>query len=71
MEILVHVLGTREVQPFGNFLETPKIRSNCETKIGDLMIGLDNLYLEKRKRKRRRGGREGGLDKNDGRWVCV
>ncbi len=64
MEILVHVLETREVQPFGNFLETPKIRSNCETKIGDLMIGLDNLYLEKRnRRRRRRRKRKGGWTK--------
>jgi hypothetical protein len=64
LEILVHVLETREVQPFGSFLETPKIGSNCETKIGDLMIGLDNLYLEKRnRRRRRRGKRKGGWTK--------
>jgi hypothetical protein len=48
-------------------LETPKIRSNCETKIGDLVIGLDNLYLEKRnsrrRRRRRRGKRKGGWTK--------
>ncbi len=64
MEILVHVLETREVQPFGIFLETPKIGSNGETKIGDLMIGFDKLYLEKRKRRRRRRGkRKGGWTK--------
>jgi hypothetical protein len=68
LEILVHVLETREVQPFGIFLETPKIRSNCETKIGDLMIGFDNLYLEKRKR--RRGKRKGGWTKMM-EGVCV